>query len=289
VRLIFKQMGIFYKIFPKKIKNRIRNLSIVSAVFCLFSCQLVTGYEIFVFRPSQEKTPLFPGGKLRIHGEFFGQLQHPSTFPSYNDLSGKEDRWNFGFRNLIFITENASFLAQLVTHDDGNKRTKFDWHFSFRYHPIENLAFILGHDSNHDSDYQSTLNGSPYFLNRNCFGFGLPFRQGPFYIEPFTWFLYHTNQRGHLDLSGDELIQEYGIRMGAWWEDRLGLSLQFIGQSEVFFSLGQAFLVDCLLRVKLSDYLELSLGVSLWKDMQESRLGNNQKFHKIIWGVAVPF
>jgi hypothetical protein len=77
--------------------------------------------------------------------------------------------------------------------------------------------------------------------------------------------------------------------MGAWWEDRLGLSLQFIGQSEVFFSLGQAFLVDLLLRVKLSDYLELSLGASVWKDLQESRLGNNQKFHKIIWGVAVPF
>ena len=105
------------------------------------------GYEIFVYRPYKQKNPLFPGNRLTLHGEFFGQLQMPSSFPSYNDLSGEDDRWTFGFRNRIFITENFSFLAQLVTHDDGSKRTKFDWHFSLRLKPLDNLVLILGHDS----------------------------------------------------------------------------------------------------------------------------------------------
>ncbi len=246
-------------------------------------------YEIFVYRPYKTKNPLFTEKKLTLHGEFFGQLQAPSTFPSYNDLSGPEDRWNYGFRNLIFLTEDISFLAQLVTHDDGTQRTKFDWHFSLRFNPFENLVMILGHDSNHDSDYQSRQDESPYFLNRNYLGFGLPFQLGEFYIEPFTWFLYHTNHRGHLDLSGDKLIQEYGLRVGAWFQQNFGISFQIIGQSEAFFSLGQAFLADLIVRIKLLDYFEISLGGSLWKDIQESRLGKKQAFYKLHWGIAIPF
>ncbi|MFW6140365.1 MAG: hypothetical protein ACOC5S_03320 [Acidobacteriota bacterium] len=262
-------------------------------VICLgllsFSWQNLISQEIFIFRQYKNKKPLFEENKLSFHGEFFGQLQLPSTFPSYNDLSGPEDRWNFGFRNLTFFTENSSLLIQLVTHDDGRKRTKFDWHFSLRYLPGENFVFIWGHDSNHDSDHRSILNGRTYYLNRNYAGLGFPFTQNSFYIEPFTWILFHTNQRGHLDLSGNKLIQEYGIRMGVWFEEQYGLSAQFIGQSEALFSLGQAFLGDVILRVKIISNLEFSLGGSFWVDIQESCLGNKKTFCKLFWGLAIPF
>jgi hypothetical protein len=253
------------------------------------SAETLSGYEIFIYRPYKAKNPLFAEKKVTLYGEFFGQLQVPSTFPSYNDLSGPEDRWTYGFRNRIFLTESISFLAQLVTHDDGTQRTKFDWHFSLRIKPIENLVLILGHDSNHDSDRRSRLDGFAYYLNRNYLGFGIPFQLGDVYIEPFTWFLYHTNNKGHLDLSGDNLIQEYGLRVGAWIQERFGISFQIIGQSETFFSLGQAFLADLILRIRLLNYLELSLGSSIWADIQESRLGNKQIFHKLHWGIAIPF
>jgi hypothetical protein len=258
-------------------------------IFFILNGQSLLGQEIFVYRTYPDKRPLFQEKKIFLHGEFFGQLQLPGTFPSYNDLTGLEDRWNYGFRICIFFTEDVSFWGQLVTHDDGSKRTKFDWNFTLRYNPFDHLVLIFGHDSNHDSDYQSVLDGYVFFLNRNYLGFGLPFQQGNFYFEPFSWFLYHTNQRSHLDLSGDELVQEYGIRMGAWFDERFGLSLQIMGQSESLFSLGQAFLADLIVRVRLLDYLELSIGASLWKDIQESRFGNSKTFHKIHWGLAIPF
>jgi hypothetical protein len=258
-------------------------------LLCLFPSRILHGHEIFIYRTYKEKKPLFPDNKLTLHGEFFGQLQLPSNFPSYNDLSGKDDRWTFGFRNRIFITENFSFLAQLVTHDDGSKRTKFDWHFSLRLNPLENLVLILGHDSNHDSDYQSTLDGFAYFLNRNYVGFGLPFQTGDFYFEPFTWLLYHTNQTGHLDLSGEKVLQEYGIRLGTWIQESFGMSLQIVAQSESFFSLGQTFLADLIIRVRIFDHMELSAGGSIWKDIQESSRGNKQTFFKLHWGIAIPF
>ena len=272
-----------------KLKKVYLTIVMFITFFGVFASESALGYEIFVYRPYKEKNPLFPNKKLTLHGEFFGQLQLPSDFPSYNNLSGKDDRWTYGFRNRIFITENFWFLAQLVTHDDGSKRTKFDWHFSLRLNPMENLVLILGHDSNHDSDYQSTVHGLAYYLNRNYLGFGLPFQVGDFYFEPFTWLLYHTNQMGHLDLSGDKVLQEYGIRIGAWIQETFGLSLQIVAQSESFFSIGQTFLADLIFRVRLLDYLDLSFGGSVWKDMQESRLGQKQTFFKLHWGIAIPF
>ncbi len=269
-----------------------RKKKLLSAYFCflfILMGNVLFGYEIFLYRPYKNKKPFFQENRITLHGEFFGHLQLPSNFPSYNDLTGPEDRWNYGFRNTVFLTENFSFLAQLVTHDDGSKRTKFDWHLSLRFSPLENLVLIFGHDSNHDSDYQSILDGHVFYLNRNYLGFGLPYQQGNFYFEPFTWFLYHTNQKSHLDLSGDELLQEYGIRMGAWFEETFGLSLQIVGQSAALFSLGQTFLADLILRVKIVDYLELSIGASIWKDIQESRLGNKKTFQKVYWGLAFPF
>ena len=251
-------------------------------MLALFST--ASGYEIFIYRPYKDKKPLFREKKLFIRGEFFGQLQIPSTFPSFNDYSGSEDRWNYGFRNLIFLTDSTYLTAQLVTHDDGQKRTKFDWHFSFRQLFTQNLVLIVGHDSNHDSDYKS-----PYFVNRNYIGLGLPFEQGSFYLEPFTWFFHHTNQRGHLDQSGNKLRQEYGLRIGGWLSGRTSFHLQVIAQTEKLFSLGQAFLADLIIRVKMLEWMELSLGASLYKDIGESRLGNHKKFYKFIWGIAIPF
>lgn len=255
-----------------------------------FFSDSIFAYEIFIYRPYLEKKPLSKENKITIHGEFFGQLQYPSTFPSYNDLSGEEDRWNYGFRNLIFLGENTVFLAQLVTHDDNSNRTKFDWHFSLRQFLSENLVLIIGHDSNHDSDHKSLINQRRFYVNRNYIGFGLPFKTGQFYIEPFTWFLLkNTKQKGHLDLSGNKPRQEYGIRIGIWLEERFGFHFQIFSQTEKLFSSRQTFLADLIIRIRLLDWFELSGGGGLWKDIKTSPLGNKQKFYKLIWGIAIPF
>jgi len=272
-------------------KKLLAPYSLSLLIFCLFLSQSSYAQEIFIYRPNKDKKPLFREKKLYIHGELFAHLQFPSTFPSYNDLSGPEDRFNFGFQNLIFFTDNISLLGQLVTHDDGHKRTKFDWHFSSRFVLLKNLVVIVGHDSNHDSDYQSldSEKKKPFFTNRNYVGVGFPFEAKNFYIELFTWFLHHTNQRGHLDLSGNKLKQEFGIRIGLLPVERVSLNLQMFFQTEDLFSLGQAYWGDLILRIRLLEWIELSLGGTLWKDIVRSQLGNQQEFHKFIWGIAIPF
>ncbi len=273
--------------------NSKANKNVVIAFYSILTFLIGTSnlfsQDYFIYRPWLDKKPVSQTGKVSIHGEWFGQLQAPSTFPSYNDLSGPDDKWSYGFQNLIFLGDTTSFLAQLVTHDKGGVRTKFDWHFSFRYNPLDNLVVILGHDSNHDSENQSHLNDKDFYLNRNYIGFGIPFLAGSVYIEPFTWFFHHTNQRGHLDYSGEQLKQEYGIRIGAWIEDRVGLNLQLLTQSETYFSLGQSILAEMIVRVKLLDYFHLSFGAHTWKDMQENRFGEKNRFYKFTWGIVVPF
>ena len=270
-----------------------KHIKIVS-LFFMFSCFFFSGttyaYEIFIYRPYLDKKPISREKKIIIHGEFFGQLQAPGTFPSYNDLSGAEDRWNYGFQNIIFFTKNTYFLAQLVTHADPDRRTKFDWHFSFRHLLLKNLILIVGHDSNHDSDYMSLIDQKRFYVNRNYVGFGLPSKTGLFYIEPFAWFFLHnTKQRVHLDLSGNDMRQEYGVRIGMWYEELLGFHFQILSQSEKVFSFGQAILADLIIRVRLLDWFELSLGGGLWKDIKKTPIGNKQTFHKLIWGIAIPF
>lgn len=275
----------------KNINNKLK-YSILTLLFLIIFFTLpsvIFSYEIFIYRPFLEKKPLSQTNKLTVHGEFFGQLQYPSTFPSFNDLSGPEDRWTFGFQNIIYLAENTSLMAQLVTHDDGGKRTKFDWHFSLRQKLLENLVLIIGHDSNHDSDYKSTLNGKNFFLNRNYIGLGIPAEIENIYIEAFTWFFHHSNQPGHLDLSGDKLRQEYGLRTGMVLTKNIILSIQLISQTEAYFSLGQALHGDLIVRVRATDFLEFTLGGSFWKDIKQSRLGNKKSFYKLIWGIAVPF
>ena len=247
------------------------------------------GQEVFIFRPRPDKKTLASEGVLSVHGELFGHLQAPSTFPSFNDLSGKIDRWNYGFRNFFFLTPTTTLIAQLVTHDDTTNRTKFDWHFSLRQDIVPHLVFILGHDSNHDSDHTSFLRGKPYYTNRNYMGAGIPIEGVDFYIEPFFWVFHHANQRTHLDLSGEKVRQELGFRAGLLLAPEASLSLQVIAQSDGLFYLGQTYSGDLFLRIKLAAWFELSLGGSLQKDLVQSPLGNKQTFYKFMWGIAIPF
>ncbi|MFC2157477.1 hypothetical protein ACFLT9_06535 [Acidobacteriota bacterium] len=258
-------------------------------LFFLFTSTQIQAYPIFIYRPHLNKMALSNNGRITLHGEIFGFLQYPSTFPSYNDFSGEIDRWTFGFQNIIYFTDSTVLLAQLVTHDDGSKRTKFDWHFSLRQQVFENLVLIAGHDSNHDSENQSYLNGKSFYLNRNYIGFGIPFSIGQVYIEPFTWIMHTTNQPGHLDYSGEILKQEYGVRVGFWIQDQVGVHFQMLNQMEDLFSVGQSFLADLIIRVKVAEFLELSLGARMWKDYTESRLGQKLTYYKLLWGVVIPF
>ncbi len=262
---------------------------LIGLVVLLSGCELLSGYEIFLFRLYEKKTSLAADHRIHLQGELFGQAQIPSSFPSYNDLSGEDDRWAFGFHNLIFLTESTVFHAQLVTHDDGRQRTKFDWHFSLRQNLSRHVALIIGHDSDHDSDHLSTYNGRPFYLNRNYIGFSLPISGASFLVEPFTLFFHHTNQRAHLDLSGSKLKQEYGLRLGALFGKQVSLSFQLLIQSDSVFTLGQMLLADLIFRFRLAEWLELSAGSTWWKDREVSPAGRKQSFHKLSWGAAILF
>lgn len=268
---------------------------IVSIGFILFIAALLlrppplASYELFIYRLFEDPPSLAREKKIFVFGEFFGQFLSPSTFPSYNDLSGEDDRWNFGFRNYLFLTPNTMLHAQLLTHDNGTVRTKFDWHFSLHQSWGRYLEVFIGHDSDHDSDHVSTIQEKSSFTNRNYIGIGFPTRGKIFVIEPFIWFFHHTNQRIYLDLSGDKLKQEIGLRLGALPTKHLSLSSQLIFQSDALFSLGQMLLFDLVLRNKLTAWLEISLGTSLWRDRETSPMGNKKTFYKFYWGIAVPF
>jgi len=261
-------------------------------VLLLVSLNLFTNafaQEIFIYRPKPEKNALNLEKKIILHGELFGHLQSPSTFPSFNDMSGSKDRWNFGFQNIIHFTPSTRFIAQLVTHDNGHQRTKFDWHFSLRQKVWDNLVFIIGHDSNHDSDHESRRDQSMYFLNRNYIGIGLPFETGTLYIEPFTWFFHNSNQRSYLDMSGEEVKQEFGIRLGYWFENGIGIHGQIFAQTDNLLAAAQTIMATVFIRIRIFKPLEISIGSSIRKDIQESNLGNKDIFYKFMWGIAVPF
>jgi hypothetical protein len=272
----------------KKYINLI-GILLFSLLFLLEGRQALSGYEIFLYRIYEKKTSLARDHKIHLQGELFGQIQYPSSFPSYNDLSGEDDRWVFGFHNIVFLTESTSFHAQLVTHDDGHQRTKFDWHFSLHQNLSRYIALIVGHDSDHDSDHTSYLSGRPFYTNRNYIGFSLPINGPTFLIEPFTWFFHHSNQRAYLDLSGRKLKQEYGLRLGALVGEQASLSFQLIVQSDSVFSWGQMLLADLIFRFRLTEWLEVSAGSSWWKDREMSVAGRKQSFHKLIWGAAILF
>ncbi len=254
-----------------------------------FAAHGAFGTEVFIHRPGLNEVPLTLAKKLIVHGEVFVNRLSPSTFPSYNDLSGPPDVWNFGFQNYFPITKTTTLMAQLLTHDDGGQRTKFDWHFHLRQAIVDNLVVIIGHDSDHDSEHTSRLLEKPFYTNRNYVGIGIPVEGHNFYIEPFTWFFHHSNQRAYLDLSGERLEQEYGLRASVWAREGISAHVQAVFQTANVFTLGQAFLGELIIRLRISSWLELSIGGSIWTDIEPSPLGVKQSFHKIAWGVAVPF
>lgn len=245
--------------------------------------------EIFIYRPGLNKSSLSVSRKVILHGDIFFHYLSPSTFPSYNDLSGASDRLNMGFQNYFPITPTTTLMAQLVTHDDGTQRTKFDWHFHLRQALLPNLAVIVGHDSDHDSEHRSFLRGKPFYTNRNYIGISIPFEGRHFFVEPFTWFFHNSNQMVGLDQSGEPLCQEYGVRASVWADEGLSAHLQTCIQTAKAFSMGQAFSGEIILRLRLVPWLELSLGGSLWSDLEMSALGAKQSFYKLVWGVAIPF
>ncbi len=255
----------------------------------LLAARGASATEVFIHRPGLNEVPLILAKKLIVHGELFFNRLSPSTFPSYNDLSGPADVWNFGFQNYFPITKTTTLMAQLVTHDDGRQRTKFDWHFHLRQAIVDNLVAIIGHDSDHDSEHTSRLQGKPFYTNRNYVGVGIPVEGRNFYIEPFTWFFHHSNQRAYLDLSGEGLRQEYGLRASVWAREGISAHAQAVFQTVKIFSLGQAFTGELIIRLRLASWLELSIGGSVWTDIELSALGVKQSFHKISWGIAIPF
>ena len=269
-------------------KEKLGYLIIIFALILIYP-RGVDAQEIFIFRPHLEKDPISLKKKVTVHGDYFGYIVYPGNFPGYNDLSGGKDRFHFGFQNIVFLGKNTRFVGQLLTHDDSQRRTKFDWHFSLRHALSDNLVLIIGHDSNHDSDYQSTLNQEKYFVNRNYIGLGIPFTAGRFFIEPFTWFFHHSNQRSYLDLSGDRLRQEFGIRVGTWIGKSTSISFQWLAQSQARFSYAQTYRADLIIRIKVLEYLELSLGSRFWKDIQESPKENKKQFYSVFWGIVIPF
>jgi hypothetical protein len=273
--------------------NSSRPQRLVLAAFALAPILLagtsLSGDELFIHRPEPERALFSSRRTIVIHGEIFGHLLSPSTFPSFNDGSGPIDRWNYGFRDVIYLSPGTRFLGQMVAHDDGRNRTKFDWHFSLRQDLIESVVLVVGHDSNHDSDHQSLRLGKPYYVNRNYVGLGFPMAFESFYLEPFVWFFHHTNQRSHLDLSGDKIKQETGIRAAVWVRDRATLSVQLASRTPDLFTIGPSFVLDVFLRVRLADWVELSCGGGLWQDREESPEGRKLKYHKYLWGIAIPF
>jgi hypothetical protein len=254
----------------------------------LLSARL-SGYELFIFRRLDRSENLAARHRLSLRGELFGQAQLPSNFPSYNDLSGPPDRWSYGFQNDLLLTPTTQLRTQLVAHDLGGERTKFDWHFSLAQELGRHLRLALGHDSDHDSDHVSVLRGRPFYTNRNYVEVGFPFSGPAHLVEPFVRFFHHTNQPVHLDLSGEKLRLEYGLRFGAVLNAFTSLSVQVIGQSSRVFDWGETWLADLFFRFELAPWLEAIVGGSLWADRETSPRGNKKSFHKLIWGIAFPF
>jgi hypothetical protein len=69
----------------------------------------LAGYELFIYRQFDKKEAASRTGRLTMRGEVFGQLQSPSSYPSYNDLSGPVDRWTYGFQDNFLIAHGLFY------------------------------------------------------------------------------------------------------------------------------------------------------------------------------------
>ncbi len=261
----------------------------VLTAFGLLAAAPLAAEDRYIYREFNPKEALSLTGRVTLHGELFSQLQAPSSFPSYNDLSGPADRWEIGFQDYVLITPTTEILAQLVAHNRGAEFTKFDWHFALRQRVVSHLVFLIGHDSNHDADHESRLYDKHFFLNRNYLGVGVPFTGRGFLVEPFVRFFHHSNQRTRLDVSGEPLKQESGLRVGARLGPAATLSFQGLIQSSGIFNLAQAWSADVFLELRLTDWLQAVVGGGLWRDWSVDAAGRKQSFRKLIWGISVPF
>ncbi len=245
--------------------------------------------EIFIHRPPEPGRSITETGRVHLRGEIFGWLCAPSNLPGFNDATGPADRWNFGFQDRVAVTPSTDLLLQLLTHDDGGRRTKFDWHFDLHQRLLPHLSLILGHDSDHDSDHASVHRGRPYYANRNYIGVGFPIEAGGLYLEPFTWFFHNTNVDSWLDMSGRHLVQEFGLRAAVRLDPAVSLHLQGYGQCDAAFGPARTWVVEGFARAALAGWLQLSAGASFWMDATVSPAGRRLNYHKITWGIVIPF
>ena len=269
--------------------NRFFRPPCVGILVLFWFADVANGYEVFLWRPLADADALSRTGRIAMHGEAFASLLAPSTFPSYNDLSGATDRWHFGFQDRFALTPTTLLLAQLLTHDDGTQRTKFDWHFSLRQELIENLVLTIGHDSDHDVEHVSQVRGKPFFTNRNYIGVGMPVAGRTVYVEPFIRFFHHTNQRTFLDMSGGKVVQEFGLRLALRPAPGVDFHGQVFSQADRLLEIGQDFNLEVIARFRVTDWFEFSWGFGLWRDLEFSPAGRQQSFYKMMWGIAIPF
>ena len=83
-------------------------------ILLFLSIEKVSAQEIYICRPLLEKDSIFMNKKVTVHGDYFGYLIFPGNFPSHNDLSGEEDRFNFGFQNILFLGKNTRLLVRFL-------------------------------------------------------------------------------------------------------------------------------------------------------------------------------
>jgi len=83
--------------------------------------------------------------------------------------------------------------------------------------------------------------------------------------------------------------QEFGIKLGYWFENGVGIHSQIIAQTDNLLAAAQTYMATMFIRIRIFKPLEISLGSSIWKDIRESNLGNKDIFYKFMWGIVVPF
>jgi hypothetical protein len=247
---------------------------------------VLSGYEVFIYRRFDPRENLFDQKRITLHGELFGQLLSPSTFPSYNDLSGEEDRWNFGFHNYLLISPSTVLHTQLLTHDMGGERTKFDWHFSVRQQLIRSLASIWGMIRPRFGPHQH-LRGRPYYSTAITSG-SMCLEAGSLLSSTLHPILPSHEPDSILTL-GRETPSE--LRPAGRHVPRgvVGFSFQLLPSPAVPSAGSEVWLGDLILRARLAGWLETTLGGGVWSDLIRSPLGNKQTFYKLIWGIAIPF
>jgi len=90
-------------------------------------------------------------------------------------------------------------------------------------------------------------------------------------------------------MSGEKVKQEFGIRLGYWFENGVGIHGQIFAQTDNLLAAAQTYRATLFIHIRIFESLEISLGSSIWKDIRESNLGHKDMFYKFMWGIVVPF